>query len=149
MRPVPKSQAKMGMFWAICIYLALELAPALMAKLLLHKAVGQLVGPYLAFALPGVSSLLLILWLWKWEERGASPTHLALGWGLTLAFFSLALSAALLYSVVNLRLANPSDAVWVFGIIGVGGTASGFFVAYNMTLTRVSAKAVRDGSRPR
>jgi hypothetical protein len=134
----------MGIFWDICVYLTFELASALMVKLIFHKTAGQLVGPYLSIAAPGVSFLLLVRWLWRWKERGPSPKQLALGWGLSIALFFLALSAAFFYSSVELRFVNSSDAVWVFGMMGVGGTTAGFLAGYTMTLQRISAKAVNN-----
>lgn len=78
MRP---SKARIGMFWAIGLYLALVLALFSIVKLVAHVTDGQAVEPYLALAVPGVPFLLLVSRLWKWEQQGLPPTRLAIWWG--------------------------------------------------------------------
>ncbi len=95
-----------------------------------------------------MSFLLLVRWLWKWEERGLSPKRLAFAWSLSMVLFFLGICSALFYSSVKFKLVQPSDAVWVFGMMAVGGTVSVAFKAYNMTLARTSAKVkTPDSSR--
>jgi hypothetical protein len=128
------------MFWAICLYLALEFGAFVLVKLILRVSVGDLFGPYLAFAIPGISVLFLAKWLRDWEGRGPSPKQTAFAWAITMVLFFLAITAALFYSATNLRLINASDAVWVFGVMAVGGTTAGLFAGYNMALASVSAR---------
>ena len=45
------------------MYLALELGPFFIVRQVLHKTVGQLAGPYLAFAVPMAIFLPLVWWL--------------------------------------------------------------------------------------
>jgi hypothetical protein len=63
-----------------------------------------------------------------------------------MALLSLALSAAFFYSSVELHFANPNDAVWIFGMMGVGGATAGFLAAHNVTLKRISESAVNQVS---
>ena len=129
------------MFGPICLYLALETGSFVIVKFIAHTTVGELSGPYLALAIPGVILLLLVGLLWKWEERGLSPARLAFAWGLSIALFSLALSAAFLYSSLKLRLFDYGATIFAFGMMATVNTVIGFFVPYKMTLERMSAKA--------
>jgi len=141
---VPKSKANIWttVVWAICTYLVFELGMFIIVKYIAHAGEGELLGPYLALAVPGVIFLLVVGWLWKWEELGQSPRWLAYGWGLSIALFFLSVCAALFYSSVKLRIIDPSDAVGVFGLMVVGGTLSGFLGGYTMTLRRIFSKNV-------
>jgi len=146
-----RSRAKfwMRMFWALCLYLALELGPFVIVKHVLHTTEEKLAGPYLAFAVPGVIVLLLAWWLRKWEERGPSPRRLAFGWGLSAAFFFSAVAGAFFYSGVTLHLLNPSK-IGSFITVGALGVLIASFSLYYTALSRISARATRntDGARP-
>lgn len=61
------------MFWALGMYLALELAVGCVAAQVLNKTADELAGPYVAFAVPCAILAPLVWWLKKWEEQGASP----------------------------------------------------------------------------
>jgi hypothetical protein len=132
------------LFRDICVYLLFECGLFVIVNRLVHATEAKLFGPYLALAVPGVIFLLLVRVLWRWEERGPSPRSLAFGWGLSVALFFLAVCAALFYSIVELQLDNPSDAVWTIGMMGVSFTVLGFSIPYKMTLERISAKAAKD-----
>ena len=142
---IPKTPANMriAMLWAICLYLALEGVPFVVVKLIANVSVGELFGPYLAFAVPGVIFLLLAMSLRRWEERGPPPRRLALGWGLSIVFFFLAICGACFYASVTLRFVHRDDAVWVFGMMAVAGTPVGFFMMYNMVLQRIASRAAK------
>ena|SRR5882724_12414934 len=147
-----KSRANMRikMFWAICFYLALELGLFVIVKQILHAPEGELVGPYLAFAVPGVILLPAAWRLRKWEERGASPRRLALWWGMLIVSFASAVLVAFVYSGIELHLIDPSDIVGGSVVAGVLLIPTAFFTMYHRVLSRTSARAARhmDGSRP-
>jgi drug/metabolite transporter (DMT)-like permease len=139
----------MRMFWAFCLYLVLELGLFVIVKQGLHATEGELAGPYLAFAVPGVIVLLLAWWLRKWEERGPSPRRLALGWGLSGLLFFCAVAIAFFYSGVELHLLNLG-VVASFIVVGVGGVLIASFSLYHSALRSISARTTRntDGTRP-
>ncbi len=131
----------MWLFWGLGIYLALELGACRIAAQVLNKTTGELVGPYLAFAVPWAILAPLIWWLRKWEEQGASPKRLAREWGLSMALFGVAMAAAVFYSGVELRLMDTTDAVSGF-IAGVLISVPIFYFGmYNMALKRISSRA--------
>lgn len=141
MRPSrQKSQASTGrwLFVNICIYLFLELGLCVAVKYVFGVTAEKLIGPYLALAAPGVIFLLMVRWLWRWEERGASSTLVAFGWGLSVALFFLAVCAAFFYSSLHLELLNASDAAWIFAMMGASSTVLGFFIPYKMKLEQMS-----------
>jgi hypothetical protein len=131
------------MFGALCLYLALERGLFVIVKNVLHTTEGELAGPYLAFAVPGVIILLLAWWLRKWEERGPLPRRLALGWGLSAALFFSTGAIAFFYSAVKLHLLNPND-IASFIVVGAGGVLIASFSLYRSAITRISARSARN-----
>ena len=129
------------LFWGLCMYLALELGPFFIVRQVLHKTVGQLAGPYLAFAVPMAIFLPLVWWLLKWEkEKRASAKKLARGWGLMMVLFGVTVAGAVFYSGIKLGLVDMSDAVISF-VVGV--LYSGlifYFGMYHLMLRRISAR---------
>jgi hypothetical protein len=132
------------MLWAVIIYLALELVPALIAKEVLNKTVQELLGPYLAFAIPGVIFLPLTWWLRNWEKSVASPRWLALGWCLSMTLFISVFTAAVFYSGGELHLINSRDDVMYFVVAGVVGALAASFGMYNNVLARITERAARN-----
>ena len=129
------------MFWAIALLLALELVPAIVVKMVLPVTVGQLVGPYLAFAAPAVFFLLLAWWLRRQEERGATAWRLALAWSLSAGLFVLAIGVALFYSASALRLIDPKEILGPFIFAVSAGMLVASFTMYRMVLPTISARA--------
>jgi hypothetical protein len=138
------------MFWAIVLYLALVLVPAFLVMLVLHKTVGEITGPYLAYAVPGPIFLLVILWLRTWEERGASPRQVALVWSLCTTLFMFLVFGATVYSGVELHLIDPNDAVGTLVVGCVGGALVGPLTTYRHVLKIASARTAKriDGAHP-
>ncbi len=139
----PRANIWVRMVWAVGLYLALELGLFVIIGQILHATVRALAGPYLAFAAPGAILLPLAWGLRTWEERGPSPRHVALGWGLCLALFTSALAVALVYACVEFHLVNPSD-VWILVAACVAGVLLTSFNMYGMALARISARAARN-----
>jgi hypothetical protein len=128
---MPSSQTTIGvrMCWAIGICLACEFALFAIVKLVLHAAESELVGPYLAFAVPTVITILLAWRLRRWETPGLSPKWLALGWGLCAALFVSMLTLAAIYTGVKIHLINTSD-LDVWGIACAICILSAFVTVY-------------------
>ncbi len=99
------------LFWGLSIYLALEVVSFSIIGLALDKSPRDLVGPFVAFALPWTFMAPQIWWLRKWEEAGLPPARLALRWGFSMALFGEGCIAATYYSGVRFRLMEPKDAV--------------------------------------
>ena len=137
-----RADIRMQMVWAIGLLLVLDLVPFVIVKLALHASVRMLAGPYLAFAASRVILLLLSWGLRIWEERGAAPGRLALGWGLSVALFTSALAAVIVYSGAQLHLIGPSD-LWIVAVAYAAGVPISFFSMYHMALTRISARAAK------
>jgi hypothetical protein len=95
------------LFWGLPIYLVLEVVPFLIIGYGLKKTVAELVGPYLAFAVPAVILISLVWWLWVWEEQGTSPKRLARGWGTSVTLWGVSLLVATTYSGVKLPHHGP------------------------------------------
>jgi hypothetical protein len=131
------------MFLALCLYLALELTLFAIFKQVRRATVGELAGPYLAFAVPGVIMLLAAWWLRRWEEQSPSPKRVALGWCLAALLFFSAVATAFFYSGLKLHLLNASDAQ-IFMVVGPAGVLFASFSLYRMALSSISARAVRD-----
>jgi hypothetical protein len=129
------------MFWAIVLLLVLELIPAIVVKEVLHVTMGQLVGPYLAFAVPAVLFLLLAWWLRRQEERGATARRLALAWGLSAGLFVLTIGVALFYSASALRLIDPREFLGPLIFAVSAGTLVTSFTMYRKVLPTISARA--------
>jgi hypothetical protein len=129
------------LFWGIGIYLLLEAGPLLIAGWVLKKTAGELAGPYLAFAVPAAIIMPLIWLLRKWEEKGTLPKRVARAWGLSAAFFCVAVMVALFYSGAELRLMNTRDALAGFVVTALWGGFIVYFTMYHMALRRISARA--------
>jgi hypothetical protein len=99
------------LFWGLGIYLLLEFGSFLLAAMLLKKTIGELVIPYIAFAIPWVIFAPIIWWLRKWEEQGASPTRLARLWALGVAVFGTTIYLAAFYSARMLDFMSGTDAL--------------------------------------
>jgi len=102
------------LLWSLPIYLVLEVALFLIIGLGFKRTVGELVGPYLAFAAPALIMMPLVWLLRMWEGQGASPKRLARGWGLCVVLFGVAVQIATFYSGIKLRLIDPDDAIGGF-----------------------------------
>ena len=139
------------LFWGLGIYLLLELGPFLIAGHVLKKTVGDMAGPYLAFAMPWAIMAPLIWWLRKREEQGASPRRLARGWGGSMALFGVVLGFAVFYSGVQLSLIRLSDAVISFVTMALFSGLIFYFGMYHMALKRISSRttAKAGGSSPK
>lgn len=136
------------LFWGLGIYLALELGPFIMAAQALNKTAGELAGPYLAFAAPAVIVMPLVWWLKKREEHGASPKRLARAWGLITALFIVAVTVALFYSGVELRLMDASRAFGGFVAAALWGAFIVYFSAYRTALRQISARVAEKAGGP-
>lgn len=137
------------LFLALPIYLVLEVGPFMIIGWVLKKSVGELVGPYLAFAVPAVIIFPLVWWLRIWEEQGASPKRLARGWVLSTALFLIAGIVATFYSGIELRLMAPKDALGGFIVAVLLIVPSLYFITYRRTLRVISTRASGklDGAR--
>jgi hypothetical protein len=129
------------LFWGLPIYLVLELGPFLIIGYGLKKTVGELVGPYLAFAVPAVILMPLVWWLRVWEEQGTSPKRLARGWGLSMALFGVAVAVAVFYFGVELHLVGWGDAIVSFVVCVFLSVPIGYFMSYHMAITRFSSRS--------
>src|SRR5450631_2226002 len=122
------------LLWTLPIYLVLELGPFLIIGWGLKITVGELVGPFLVFAVPAAILMPLVWWLRVWEEEGASPKRLARGWGLSVALFGVAVQIAAFYSGIKFHLMDPDDAVGGFITVFLLGVPIFYFVMYHMAL---------------
>ena len=137
------------LFWGLPIFLVLELGPFLIIGYGLKKTVGQLVGPYLAFAVPAVILMSLVWWLRVWEEQGTSPKRLARGWGMSVALWGVSVLVATTYSGVKLRLIDPMDALVCFVGSVLLSVPIAYFMLYYMAITRLSSRsAAKIAGRP-
>jgi len=138
------------MFWAIVLFLAYVFVAALLVMLVLHKSAGEMVGPYLAYAVPGPIFLLVVLWLRAWEDRGASPKLLALVWCLCTTLFMFTIVGATTYSGVVLHLIDSEDRVAFFIVSGVMGAFIVPLTMYRRVLKVATERAAKriDGTRP-
>ncbi|MGB8480129.1 MAG: hypothetical protein WCE63_15055 [Acidobacteriaceae bacterium] len=127
------------LLWSIPFNLVLEVAPFLIAGGVLKKTVGELVGPYLAFAVPSVIIMSLVWWLRIWEQEGISPKRLARGWGLSIALFGVTVTGASFYSGVALRLMDPKDAL--------GGFVATILLSVPISYFGMSRRALRTISK--
>jgi hypothetical protein len=132
------------LFWGLGIYLALEAGPFLIAGLVLKKTVGEMAGPYLAFAVPAAIIMPLIWYLKKWEEQGVTPKRLARGWGLSMVIFVVAMGVAVFYSGVKLHLMGRWDAVVSFIVSTLWGGLIVYFTLCHMVSRRLSSKTARN-----
>jgi len=126
--------------WSLPIYLLLEVGAFLIIRECLRKTASELIGPFLAFAVPWAIFAPLVWWLRKWEEQGATPKRLARGWGLSMALFSIAVMVALFYSGMELRLMDQMDAAISFVAMVPLSTPICYFVVYSRALTVISSR---------
>jgi hypothetical protein len=137
------------LFWTLPIYLVLEIGPFLIIGWGLKKTVGELVGPYLAFALPAVIFMPLVWWLRMSEEEGASPKRLAREWGVSVAFWGVAVAVAVIYSGVKLGFMDSKDAIGGLAVSVLLSVPTLYFTVYHMTFTRISSRSgVRTAGPP-
>ena len=130
------------LFWGLSTFLVLELGTFLLASLALNKPVGDLVGPFLSYAIPAAILLALVWWLRKREDNGAaSPKQLARAWGVSMILFLVAVISATCYSGVMLHLMSLSDAIATFIVSFLMGVPIAYFVSYGMTLNIISSRA--------
>ena len=103
------------------LYLVGELGLFVLVKLLFRATWSELVGPYLAFAVPMMIFLLFVWLLRTWENSNPSPRRLALAWGLNVALLASMVDGAFDYSgaafgIINLR--HVSDwGDWGFAVV--------------------------------
>lgn len=135
------------MLGALCLYLVLELGLFLVVKAVIRVTTGDLVGPYLAFAVPAVICLLLAWRLKRWEEHGPSSRLLALGWSLGTVFLFSTVIIAFFYSGLRLHFLNLGDAKG-FIAVAVVGVPIAFFIWYRVVLSHISARAARNVDDP-
>jgi len=128
------------MFWGLIFWLLMELVPFSLAGLVLKKTPGELVAPYLAFAVPWVILAPPIWWLRKWEGSGVSPKRLAQGWGVSMVLFGIAVNFAVFYSGVQFHIIGLEDAIIYFVVATLISGPTGFLVMYLMALPRISAR---------
>jgi hypothetical protein len=139
------------LFWALGIYLALELGSFFIAALLLKTTVTELLGPYLAIAAPWIVFAPIIWWLRKREEQRASPTRLARIWGLSMAFFGVAEIAAIVYSGAVLRFITLTADLIASLLVLLLSVPILYFVMYYQALRVISTRVAMGpgGDRPK
>ncbi len=130
------------LLWGIFMYLVLELGPFVLVAAILKRSAGELVGPYLAFAIPWMFLAPLIWWLRRWEEQGASHKRLAHGWALAVALFAILVAFAVCYSGVVLFLVKPTDAITNFLVAVLLIPPVLYFVMYLNALRIISGRPV-------
>jgi hypothetical protein len=128
------------LLWSLPIYLVLEVGASLIIGEGLKKTVGQLAGPFLAFAAPAVTIMPLIWWLRILEDKGAPPRLLARGWVLSAGLFFVAVMVATFYSGIELRLMDPKTALGAFVACVLFGIPSLYFIVYRRTLKVLSTR---------
>lgn len=129
------------LFWGFGIYFLLELGPFVIAARVLNRSARELVGPYLAFAVPWAIFAPLIWWLRKWEEQGTTPKRLAHGWAVGMVFFGVAAAIAVFYSGNALRLMDPTHAIGDFIAVVLFMVPILYFTMHRLALTRICARA--------
>jgi hypothetical protein len=127
------------LLWSLPLYLVLEIGLFLIIRWGFKKTVGELVVPYLAFAVPAVVMMPLVWWLRMSEEQGASPKRLARGWVLCMAMFFVAVIGAVLYSGIEFRLIDPKDALGWF-VVAVPLSVPSLYFMYRRTLSVISTR---------
>ncbi len=130
-------------FYSLVFWLILELGPFFIVSLVFKKTATELAGPYLAFAMPWAIMAPLIWWLRKWEDLGASPQHLARGWGLSMALFGIINGFAVFYTGFKFNLINLSDAVISFIITALFSSLIYYIGMYHRVLKSISARDVK------
>jgi hypothetical protein len=109
----------------VALLLVLLLVPAVWVKLMLRKSSGEMVLPYLAFAVPCIAVAVVAPLLRTWEGRGASPRTLAVAWSLCMTILLFGVFASTFYSAAELRLMDRGDAVGVLFMACMGGAFAG------------------------
>jgi len=127
------------LFWSLPIYLVLEVGAFLIIGEGFGKTAGELVSPFLAFAVPWAIFAPLVWWLRILEEQGTSPKQLARGWVLSVAVFFIAVIVAVIYSGIEFRLIDPKDALGRF-VAGVLLSLPSYFITYRMMLRVISTR---------
>jgi len=126
-------------------YLALEVGPFLIIGLGLKKTVGELLGPYLAFAAPAVILMPLVWWLRVWEKQGISPKRLARAWGVSVALWGVSVVVATIYSGVKFGFMDPMDALGGLIVSVLLSVPILYFMSYYMAIATVSSRAAANG----
>jgi len=129
------------LFWAVPIYLAMEVGAFLIIGLAFKKSIGELITPFLAFAVPALIFFPLVWWLRILEKQGTSPKRLARGWVSSTALFLIAAMAATFYSGIHLRLMDSNGAMVVFAVASLFCIPSLYFGMYRRTLEVISTRA--------
>jgi hypothetical protein len=139
--PISRSRESLWVwiFWALVIYLALELSVFFIAALVLNKTVTELTGPYLAIAIPWMVFAPIIWWLRKFEER-VSSTRLARLWGLSMALFGGAEIVAIVYSGVALRFMTLNYELIAPILVLLPSLPILYFVMYHQALKHIGAR---------
>ena len=127
--------------WTLPIWFLLEVGQFLIIGWVFKKTTSELIGPYLAFALPAVIFMPLVWWLRILEEQGTSPKRLARGWLLSTAIFFFTVIIATFYSGVEFRFMDPKDALGGFVAAVLLSIPSLYFISYRWTLKVISARA--------
>ena len=128
------------LFWTLGVYLALELGFFFITNLLLKRTYTELVGPYLAIAVPWIVFAPIIGWLRRREEARALPARLARIWGLSMAFFGGAEITAILYSGLVLRFMTLTDDLVASVLFLLPSVPILYFVMYYQALRHISAR---------
>ncbi|HEU5458559.1 MAG TPA: hypothetical protein VFU68_08065 [Terracidiphilus sp.] len=136
------------LLWTLPIWLLMEVGPFLVVRLIFKRSVGELVGPYLAFALPALIFMPLVWWLRMLEEQGVSPKRLARGWLLSMAIFCFTVIGATFYSGLKFQLIDPKDALGGFVAAVLLSAPSLYFISYRWTLSVISARAATKRGDP-
>jgi hypothetical protein len=136
------------LLWTLPIWLLLEVARLLIIGWLFKKTAGELIGPYVAFALPAVIIMPLVWWLRILEEQGTSPKRLARGWLISTAIFCFTVIGATFYSGLKFQLIDPKDALGGLIVSVLLSAPSLYFISYRWTLRVISARAATKRGDP-
>jgi membrane protease YdiL (CAAX protease family) len=131
------------MIRAIAIYLAFGFGLVTFIKFVFHRPWDELIISYAFVAVPTLVFVLLAWGLRNLEERNLAPRWLAMGWGLCVALFVSAITAATGYLGMRLRLINSSDlGAWAMVSVICALIASGtvYYQSYRIILLRSSSK---------
>ena len=116
--------------------------PALVVKLVFNRTIAELIGPYLAYSIPGMIFLPCVTWL-RENEGNVRPKTLALAWSFAMAMLFCSAIAATSYSAVTLRIVNLDRAIWTSAAAMVFGSALSGFRVYPHTLKIISERTAQ------
>jgi hypothetical protein len=145
------SRSSLGawLFLALGTYLVLEIGAFFVLGLALRKTAADLAGSYLACAMPAAIFMPLVWWLRQREKQSASPKLLAREWGASVAFFGVAMVAAVIYSGVRLSLMDSKDAVGGLVVSVLLCVPISYFTVQHMAITHISSRAAAKGISPK